>query len=538
MEAKILGWGTRTAAPLLLGGAILLAACSDLKRPTEATDPPSLSVEAATPAQATQRPGEEPFRQISESIPEFAGYFLEDDALVGLVTDMGRAASVRTALEPALNRPGVAAVVSRVEIRPAQYSFTQLGEWRDRAVDEVFKIADVARVDLDEMRNRLVIGLDDGSGRSTVRQKLAELDIPPNAIMIEVTGRTVLDVGVTAPIAEPVAFRRSHTLRNYRRPLEGGLEITGVGTCTLGFLARWGFPLQTVIVTVSHCSNSTMHPDNTAFYQALPPPGDGEWVGTEVHDPDHASRWWTPFRHGARKSDAAMVSVTGSTTHNIGYITRTTVRTGGDSASALVDVANPNMEIIGSEDYTMAGQTVDKIGRTTGWTYANVTSTCFDDVGIDNIVRQCSYAGNYGSSGGDSGAPVFIWHGNTVTLLGIHWGSGGVYSPLGGLRLDLGTFTFGALPSTPPPPTANITGPNEVLPESLCQWDGSASGGTPPYSYSWSGILSGSGSSILGSPSSSGVLKLTVTDAASQQDTHNRYVEVTSSAPGCVGGPG
>ena len=233
-----------------------------------------------------------------------------------------------------------------------------------------------------------------------------------------------------------------------------------------------------------------------------------------------------------------MVSVSGLIARKLGYIYRTTVRTPGDSATGLIDVTNPDMEITDGEDYIMGGMTVDKIGRTTGWTFGTVTNTCFSDTRVDGIVRQCSYAGNYGSSGGDSGAPVFMWHGNTVTLVGIHWGAGGVFSPLGGLRLNLGTFTFGALPSTPPPPTAGISGPNEVQPGSLCQWDGSASGGTPPYSYSWSGILSGSGSTILGSPSSSGVLKLTVTDAASQQDIHNRYVEVTSSAPGCIGGPG
>lgn len=284
-----------------------------------------------------------------------------------------------------------------------------------------------------------------------------------------------------------------------------------------------------------------MHPDNGAIYQHVTT-GGGQWVGNEIHDPNHFTCY--PYTHGCRYSDATMTFVTGSTSWNMGYIARTTNRVlgWGTDGSVVISTSNPRMEIVASVDYTMSGQVVEKIGRSSGWTYGEVDQTCYLGVGTDGLVRICSYDARYYARGGDSGAPVFSWGGgNTVTLHGIHWGSNegrqrGVYSPLGGLRLDLGTFTFGALP--PPLPTANISGPNEVKPESLCQWDGSASGGTPPYSYSWSGILSGSGSSILGSPSSSGVLKLKVTDAASQQDTHNRYVEVTSSAPGCIGGPG
>lgn len=531
-----------TPVPLLFSGLIFLGGCSEAPRPTEPTQPPATS--PAPAPQAITHAGEEPFREISSRIPEFAGYFLEGDALVGLVTDLGRDAAVGAALQPVRNRQGIADQVARVDIRLAQYSYSQLSDWRDRLVDEVFQLDDVSLLDLDEKQNRVVIGLDDGSGRAAVRETLTELGIPPAAIIIEVTGRTVPDVGVTTPLVEPAAFRRGHTLRNFRRPLEGGLQVqfAGQGVCTLGVLARRGFPLRTVLITASHCSPSTMHPDNGAIYQHVAT-GGGQWVGNEVHDPNHF--YCRLFTHGCRYSDATMTAVTGFTAWNMGYIARTTNRvTGwGNNGSVVISTSNPRMEIVASVDYTASGQRVEKIGRSSGWTYGEVDRTCFRSRGTDGRVRICSFDARYYSRGGDSGAPVFSWGGgNTVTLHGIHWGSNrtrqrAVYSPLGGLRLDLGTFTFGALPSTPPPPTANISGPHEMTPGSLCQWNGSASGGTPPYSYSWSGILSGSGSSIMGSPSRSGVLKLRVTDAASQQDTHNRYVEVTSSAPDCVGGP-
>ncbi len=47
-----------------------------------------------------------------------------------------------------------------------------------------------------------------------------------------------------------------------------------------------------------------------------------------------------------------------------------------------------------------------------------------------------------------------------------------------------------------PDPSVSISGPS-ILPSGLlCEWTASASSGVPPYSFSWSGVASGSGSSL------------------------------------------
>lgn len=72
--------------------------------------------------------------------------------------------------------------------------------------------------------------------------------------------------------------------------------------------------------------------------------------------------------------------------------------------------------------------------------------------------------------------------------------------------------------SAPPPLELSIMGPNYVSQYATNTWQAFVYGGTPPYSYSWSGALSGSESQVVGEISEleSDDLFLTVTDAAGQ----------------------
>ena len=112
-------------------------------------------------------------------------------------------------------------------VRQGQFSFLQLRDWRDLATDDVLSLPDAVWVDLDEGRNKLAVGLATGGGQADIARRLAELGIPPEAVVMEVTGRSVLDVD---------------SLTHRRRPLEGGLQIDpegGIGFCTSGFNAVW-----------------------------------------------------------------------------------------------------------------------------------------------------------------------------------------------------------------------------------------------------------------------------------------------------------
>lgn len=79
---------------------------------------------------------------------------------------------------------------------------------------------------------------------------------------------------------------------------------------------------------------------------------------------------------------------------------------------------------------------------------------------------------------------------------------------------------------SPPPPSVYVAGDASVSPSESCSWQAIASGGTPPYSYSWWGALSGSSSSVSGTISQSSYLYVQVTDANSQTDTNQIFIDV------------
>ncbi len=79
--------------------------------------------------------------------------------------------------------------------------------------------------------------------------------------------------------------------------------------------------------------------------------------------------------------------------------------------------------------------------------------------------------------------------------------------------------------------TAAISGPDAVNTDWYSTWGAQVTGGSAPYTYSWSGLFYGSGSSISGSTSTSGDLILDVYDAAGSHVTTTKTVTST----GCSG---
>lgn len=102
----------------------------------------------------------------------------------------------------------------------------------------------------------------------------------------------------------------------------------------------------------------------------------------------------------------------------------------------------------------------------------------------------------------------------------------------GSIWLD---FQFGTRsPICPPPPlSVFIAGPDEVPPDDYCTWQAIVTGGTAPYSYSWSGALSGSGGFVSGSIGQSSWLYLTVTDAGQNQDSNQIFITVDEELDEC-----
>jgi len=97
--------------------------------------------------------------------------------------------------------------------------------------------------------------------------------------------------------------------------------------------------------------------------------------------------------------------------------------------------------------------------------------------------------------------------------------------------LQVGMERVGNPPPPPPTLTASISGPGAVNNDWYSTWFAEVSGGTPPYSYGWSGLFYGYNSSVSGSTSASGVLILDVYDAVGAHASATKFVTAT----GCGG---
>lgn len=430
--------------------ATLAAACVDQQgtgptgpngnlAPATATDTAISTVDGdefvPEPAPDAIRGHEEEFVKLAQEIPGFAGYFYDGGTRVVQLTDLSQQARAAAALDASATAKAELAEGSAhaegqktgaTRYVQARYDFLTLRGFRDRSSQNVLSVDGAEFADLDEARNRIVVGISSETAQAGVEQQLKEAGVPLEAVEYE----------ITKPVEPHV------TLQQFRRPLEGGLQIAWSSyVCTLGFITvRSG---QRAFVTNSHCSNTTWALDGVSYYQ--PWVAAANLVGREVADP----RSWRcgPFwsRRDCRWSDAAIAQISsGTVASNLGFIARTRWWGGPNFGAVgsldIDDPTRPRMRITGKRAFPRRGDMVDKVGRTSGWTYGFVTRTCVDsNVGGRRVLCQ-DYA-TYTSQGGDSGSPVFVWHGDTVTLQGINWGSNGseaVFSSMWNIEADLG----------------------------------------------------------------------------------------------------
>ena len=354
--------------------------------------------------------------QMADEIPGFGGLFYDEEGFPHVfLTDVGRAPQVN-ALGPA------------VRIHQGQFDFRQLRQWKDSLVD-VLALPGVVLLDADESRNRVRIGLDKEAGAEknlgAVRAALAKSGVPPAAVVFE----------------EVDPIHNLATLRDRVRPVPGGVQIAFNNfLCTKGFGANRagvaGF------VTNSHCSGTQGGVQNTVMYQNTN--SSSNRIGIETVDPTYFTGGSCPVLRRCRRSDSAFARYDSSSLREFGRIARTT-----GVGSLTISTTAPRFTITGTASSPSTGQTVNKMGRTTGWTRGSVASTCVNiNVSGTNITQLCQSTVNAGVAGGDSGSPVFTASttGTTATLVGILWGgntSGTLFvmSPYGQIVSELGALT-------------------------------------------------------------------------------------------------
>lgn len=391
----------RAASVALAVGGVLLGACSDIAERTGPSAPPDLR---QSPQQASAG---DPVR-LARGVPGFGGFFLDARGRPTVyLTDARQRNAAGQALSPFLSSRGLGS--AELQVRRADFAYDQLDRWFRHASPAALKVPGAVFADLDEAANRLRIGVKPGPAAAQVRAALDRLGIPASAVLIQ----------ETAPISQV------RTLRQKFRPVVGGVQIDIIlGICSMGFNALAN--AQRSFVTASHCTWIQGGNEGTIFMQPVFFDLTGDpTIGTEVADPVYGPRDGCPAGRACRFSDAARAVYATRATSSLGLIARTT----GPNNRSITEAGSFRVTGEQTSPTFVVGDLAQKVGRTTGWTQAAITSTCVDvDVDGTNITQLCqtlASAPGVVVGAGDSGSPVFLYDGNPtfdVTLGGILWG--------------------------------------------------------------------------------------------------------------------
>ena len=428
----------------LLIAALAMAACVDQGAPTS---PARLATEPSAQIAASEVPDQSAVAQL---VPGFGGYFIDEaGAPTVYLTDPNRRAEAATALAGFLSSFGWTA--SDLTVRQSRYDYQQLDSWYRAAWPIALAVSGAVSTDLDEGRNRLRFTGVNATAVAGIVAALSGLGIPADAMVVELRGPVRQEVG----------------LRDKVRPPSGGFQLQFfvspvsplIYLCTLGFNA-----VQDGVnsfVTNSHCSNVqggiTVRTD---YYQAVRGglmPDPNNFLAFEVEDPDYTMSAACPAARFCRYSDASRAQYAAGQVFALGHIARplslNTSLTDGDATPSILAINDlAPYRIAAEQPMPVLGQTLNKVGRTTGWTQGTVTATC-ENVSVtdSHITQLCQSLVSAYVDGGDSGSPVFGLHTDgTAFLAGILWGSSTdlvtnevqfIFSPLGQVESELGELS-------------------------------------------------------------------------------------------------
>lgn len=403
----------------------LTAACDT---PDAPVGPQSDGASQDRAPQSIRTPDDEFARAARAEVPGFAGFYLQSDGtpVVRLVDPSQRGAAQRYLAQEFIRaRAGRhAGAPSQPVFLRAAYDFAQLRDWAE-ALHPMLSRGDVFLIDVDEVQNRVLVGVADAPAVAAVRAQAAALGVPAAALEVR-----------TQPRPQTRA-----TVRDRFTTLVGGIQIAfGSYVCTQGFNARRVSNGANIFVTNSHCTTTQNAADGAAIFQNTN--AAGNQVGNEVAD--RGLYACVTGVASCRQADAAYISHNGTRTIGQGGIARTAWNTGAAGGLTITG----EYDIIGRYTGTLpVGTYLDKTGRTSGSTYGQVTNSC---VTIGSL--RCQDISKVWSEGGDSGSPVFVYVGgsgtaeNDVRLHGVMWGGPGsdyttTYSSrLAGIEADLGAL--------------------------------------------------------------------------------------------------
>ena len=411
--------------------------------------------------------------QIEAKAPGFGGMFFKDGRLQvymkssdlstqALVAQKGTVKNAVTAVMGSsfLSRPlrsndltsdsslsALQVAEADVDVLAGQYAVSELVSWKSKS-NSVFSLKGVVFIDMDEATNRVRVGVEKGTSEAAVRAALSAQGIPAGAVVVSET--------------EPVTM--AVTLQDRVRPVRGGLQINwdnnnnfadGSFLCTLGFNAQDPFGLANGIrsfVTNSHCSGIQGGVQSGKYYQNVFTSTNTNWIATEAVDPTYFTGGVCPVGKRCRRSDSALADYRSTgVSSTMGRIYKPTNDAGSITIATTPTGALRSFTIISETSFPVVGDILDKVGRTTGWTWGIVDATCFNtNVSGSDIHMLCQDSVNRSSgativAGGDSGSNVFKWPGGgQVSLYGVLWGSFSpsrfVFSAMSNIEGELGAL--------------------------------------------------------------------------------------------------
>jgi hypothetical protein len=406
---------------LTTGAIVFATSCSDdSTQPNQTTDRPDqakVAIQQGSP--------DDPVA-LARSVAGFGGFFLDEQGTPTIyLKDAGQRGAAERALTPWFTARGRAKAEMRV--RKADFDWADLDRWFTQSSGEVLSVAGAVFTDADEARNRVHIGVEHAAAAEQVRHVLARLGIPASAVVVEIT--------------EPI--KQLATLRGTVRPVVAGVQINFPGfICSVGFNASRGGTRG--FVTASHCTNTQGGVESTPYWQPLQATRPVK-IATETVDPGYKTTLaGCPSGRRCRRSDAAFAKYINATTNTLGRIARTATTSSSDLTIAGGWTVTSNAT---SSSFTV-GETVNKVGRTTGWSRGKVVATCVTvNVNGSNITQICQTIVNAKVGAGDSGADVFkVTSGTNVKLDGVLWGGSDdgatfVFSPFANITGELGALT-------------------------------------------------------------------------------------------------
>jgi hypothetical protein len=432
--------------PALSSAAAVLALCLALPAATfslplrPAPDAPAVSVD-------------DELVQMGQSLPGFGGLFYDAEGYPNVY--------LRDPQEPT----AVAALKSlgsQVRVLQGDFELADLVAWK-LSLRSVLARPDVVYLDADEAMNRVVVGIDESSqAKSLVRESLdkdvAAHGVPAAAVVYKEVPRITEMIGVQRVGGLPDAqallqpekrAAASLNLVDGFRPVPGGVQTSFIKLpyvyfCTIGFNAYHGTTFG--FVTNSHCTADRDEVTGTRYSQ-----GDYHTpaIATELLDPPSTAAPPCPTGRKCRYSDASYAGYDSAATGSLHQVAKPTGR-GVATGSLTVRPSTTRFSITASGQQPLVGQTLNKVGRTTGWTFGKVVATCVDvNVSGSTYTVFCQNVVQAGVDSGDSGSTVFSYStGTAINLVGILWGGGQdnlghtifVYSPLAAVQRELGAL--------------------------------------------------------------------------------------------------